>query len=261
MDKEGEPLINRRVEELTQQRFDGICQPCLAEFIGTCMFVFIGCMSVQDPLGPASKDNAPNAGAVAVAHGFTIALLAVAFGGISGGHFNPAVTLGVWIAGGIKPGLALVYMVVQFIGAVLGAGLCRGVLTEHVYVDVIRGGAHTLGPDVSPAQGILAEAVMTLLLVLTFILSAVDEQTKSPLAPLAIGFAVTCDILAGLSTTGASMNPARSAGPAIALTVYDSSVWKYHYVYWAGPVIGATLAGILYRLFFASSDKRFILQK
>ncbi|XP_041363393.1 aquaporin-8-like isoform X2 [Gigantopelta aegis] len=233
-------------------------EPCLAEFFGMCFLIFIA-VTVQ--VSDSNPLDGQFVSIVAIANGLAVTMLMLMFGKISGGHFNPAVTLGVWIAGGIKPGLALVYMVVQFIGAVLGAGLCRGVLTEHVYVDVIRGGAHTLGPDVSPAQGILAEAVMTLLLVLTFILSAVDEQTKSPLAPLAIGFAVTCDILAGLSTTGASMNPARSAGPAIALTVYDSSVWKYHYVYWAGPVIGATLAGILYRLFFASSDKRFILQK
>ena len=79
--KEVDPLLKRRVEELAQQKFDAIVQPCMAEFIGTMMFVFIGCMSVQDPVDSVTKDM-PNAAAVAVAHGFTIVLLAVMFGGI-----------------------------------------------------------------------------------------------------------------------------------------------------------------------------------
>ncbi|XP_067672685.1 aquaporin-8-like isoform X1 [Haliotis asinina] len=255
MSQESDSLINRG-DEAPSQKFQKILQPCMAEFLGVCLFVFIGCMSVQDPLGVNSKGNPAltSTTAVAVGHGFMIALLVVAFGNISGAHLNPAVTFGILLSGAITPIMAFAYVIFQLLGALVGAALVRAVLPLAEY-KMINGGAHIL-TAVEPGQGIVCEILLTTVLVLTVLMSAVDDHNKSNLAPLAIGFAVTVCILAGINTTGASMNPARSFGPAVALTVYNPDVWNSHYVYWVGPLLGSVIAAIFYRIIFACPEKR-----
>ncbi|CAH1794531.1 unnamed protein product [Owenia fusiformis] len=297
----------------SQFGFSNFFQPCMAELLGLLLFVFIGCLAVQDsPLGVGT--GSPAAIAVAVAHGFTIALLiagfghmrpslvelvgvflfvfigtlsysslsvvAIAFahglifalliagfGHISGGHFNPAVTLGVLIAGEITPLLALGYLVSQCVGAVIGAACCRGVLSfvpegaSMTPYEAILGGAHDLAPGVDPGRGILCEMLLTTVLITTVLMTAVDSKGKNSLAPLAIGFAVTVCILAGINVTGASMNPARSFGPAVVISYYKPAIWNHHYVYWVGPLLGSGFAGLMYRFVFASADKRLILKE
>ncbi|KAL3875609.1 hypothetical protein ACJMK2_033543 [Sinanodonta woodiana] len=232
---EHEKLIND--EGTPTGSYETTILPIIAEFVGVCLFVFIGCMASQDNLLTA----------VALAHGLTIALLIIGLGSISGGHFNPAVTLGVTIAGAIKPVLALGYFIAQLLGGLLGAAFARAVLPSDIYI-TIRGGSHALGKGVDPGWAILGEVVLTSVLVFTVLMSAVNRTTKSKLAPLAIGFAVAVDIMSGGPITGASMNPARALGPALVSYPVVSGSFDDHYVWWVGPLLGGLGAGLMYSI-------------
>lgn len=256
---ENEPLINRRIQRGYEDKsdigiesaggfFEQSIRPCLGEFFGVTLFVFIGTMAVSGAGGLVG---------VAIAHGLMIALLVAALGNVSGGHLNPAVTLGVLFAGEIGPLNAMLYIVSQLIGSLTGASLTRGTLSQAVFVNM-SGGANTLGTNVTVGEGLLAEIVLTAILVTTVLLTAVDKSTKSSLAPLAIGFAVIVSILAGASISGPSLNPARSLGPAVAMTTFNSSVWNNHWLYWVGPGLGALLAALMHRLFLGGPDKRLL---
>lgn len=213
-------------------------RPCFAEFFIVLIFVFIGVCSVG---GVASF--------IPLVHGLAIMVLAFMAGGISGGHINPAVTVGVLCAGAISPVLALCYVFSQLLGSIVGAALARAVLTKVVY-ESINGGAHGLGTDVKIGSGLLAEIIATSLLVLTVQITAVDSKTNTPVAPIPIGFAVAIGIYAIGTISGGSLNPARSFGPAVV-----GSYWSDHYIYWVGPIFGALLASGVYRLILASPDR------
>nr|BDI24355.1 aquaporin-3 [Peronia verruculata] len=247
MSSEEEALINRSTEASSGDRFDTFIRPCIAEFIGVMLFVFIGTS--------AAVVNGTNIVAIALAHGLTIALLVIATGAISGGHLNPAVTLGIWFAGGISWLQAPFYIISQLVGSILGAALTRGILNEDLYVQG-NGGATLPGPGVTAGEGFLCEMLLTSLLVSAVLLSAVDDSSKSKIGPLAIGFAVVTCILAGGPVSGASMNPARSFGPAVVMSHFTTSVWDYHWIYWVGTGCGALLAGAWYRFFLAGPGKR-----
>ncbi|XP_059141591.1 aquaporin-8-like isoform X3 [Physella acuta] len=254
MSNEREPLINRSLSgdvtpAIELSKFEQYIRPCFAEFLGVTLFVFIGCTSVEGTGG--------NIVGIAIAHGFTIALLVTATGAISGGQLNPAVTIGVFLAGAISAIKAVLFILSQVAGGVLGAALSRGVLGNNVYHN-ITGGAHQLGPNTTVGEGLLCEVMLTTILVTVVLTTAVDDGTKSVVAPLAIGFTVVVDILAGGALTGASMNPARSFGPAVVVTSFDSSIWQNHWIYWVGPALGGLLAGISYRLILASPNHRFL---
>ncbi|XP_052264434.1 aquaporin-8-like isoform X2 [Dreissena polymorpha] len=167
--------------------FDRVIRPMAAEFVGVALFVFVACCSL----------NSGDLVAAALGHGLTIALLVVGFGAISGAHFNPAVTLGVTLGGGLPVSLLPGYWIAQLGGGILGAAIVRGTLPSSVYAS-ISGGTHQLGKEVTAGWGFLIEVVLTTVLVLTVLMAAVNRQTKSKLAPLAIGFAVSVDIMAGL---------------------------------------------------------------
>ncbi|KAK3091663.1 hypothetical protein FSP39_021648, partial [Pinctada imbricata] len=236
-ESELDPLLSTNRDN--QGMYATYVRPSLAEFVGTALFVFIGCMSSQtgDPV------------AIGLAHGLSIALLVVSFGNISGGHFNPVVTLGVTLSRALLPSVGVLYFVFQLLGGMLGAALARGVLPEETYKN-INGGTQVLGPNVEAGWAVLTEGVLTFMLVLTVLLAAVDNKTKSSLAPLAIGFVVIVDIMAGGNVTGASMNPARSFGPAVVFSPFISDgkpeVWTYHYVYWVGPAGGSIVSALVY---------------
>lgn len=237
--------------------FDRILRPILAETVGVTLFVFVGCCSLV-------SGQLVNA---ALGHGLTIAILIMGLGEISGGHFNPAVTLGVTLAGGLPVYLAPGYFVGQIFGGILGASLVRGTLPKVEY-SKIGGGVHHLNKfedvgmktveDVEPGWGLLIEMVLTTVLVFTVLMTAVNARTKTKLAPLAIGFAVAVDIMAGGMLTGASMNPARALGPAIVASAVLNNAWTYHYIYWIGPILGAVLAALLHKLLFAAPNQRWI---
>jgi MIP family channel proteins len=212
----------------------------IAEATGTFLFFFAGAGSVV--LGDymaGTGGTGPGLLGVAFAHGLALAVLVSALGPVSGGHFNPAVTLAVWIMGKITPTRAGLYVVAQLVGA-----LAAGLALKLVFADAWQAsniGTPALGSGITPIVGIAVEAVLTALLVLAVIGTAVDPRAPK-IGGLAIGLAVAADILVGGPLTGAAMNPARWFGPAVAAGAYAD--W---YVWWIGPVIGAAVGALLYR--------------
>lgn len=205
---------------------------CLAEFIGTFALVFVGIGAIKT----AGHDIV----AVALAHGLTIAAFATAMMHISGAQFNPAVTFGLLCGGHIRIGDAVRFWISQLLGAWIAALICLGLFAR----DVVITGTPQLSMPITFAQGILVEAILTFFLVFIIHAVAVDERTKSrSVAGLVIGATITLDILFGGPLTGAAMNPARVFGPALA-----ANFWKDHLVYWIGPLVGAALGGLVYRV-------------
>lgn len=206
-------------------------RPCIAEFIGTFALIFVGIGAI--------KTAGDNIVAVALAHGLTIAAFASATMHISGGQLNPAVTLGVLCGGHMTLADAIRYWIAQLLGGVAAALICLGLFTR----DVIVTGTPQLAINLTPAQGILVEAILTFFLVFVVYGTAVDQRAPR-LAGLVIGATITLDILFGGPLTGAAMNPARVFGPAVA-----ANFWKAHYVYWIGPLVGGAIGGLVYRIF------------
>jgi MIP family channel proteins len=216
----------------------------LAEFVGTFALIFIGAGSIV-AVGNEIIGVTPGAGLVtiALAHGLVIATMVSAVGHVSGGHFNPAVTAGLWVARRIGTGEALAYVVTQLVAGIAGAGLLRWVVPESSW-EPARLGATLVSPALSDAQAVTIEAVLTFFLVWVVFATAVDpEGSFNKVAGLAIGFVIAMDIMMGGPFTGASMNPARSLGPAVVGAEY-AGIW----LYFVGPVIGATVAAVTYDL-------------
>ena len=214
----------------------------LAEFIGTFALVFVG-MS-------AGIVNAGLVG-VALAHGFTLAVFAYAYGHISGTHVNPAVTFGLALNGTIKWGQAVFYWIAQFGGAILAAFLLKTIMTA--LGGTIDAGA-TVGAltDKAPVLAMTMEAILTFFLVNTILHTAVAGK-GGRFAGWAIGTTLAFAILAGAPFTGASLNPARTFGPAIFSVPDITNVYTY-VIYLFGPLIGSTFAVLVYN-FFNSTDE------
>jgi aquaporin Z len=219
-----------------------IAPKLLAEFIGTFSFVFIGAGAaavVGDGVG------LPGIAAVAFAHGLTIMAFAFAYGSVSGGHMNPAVTIGVLAVGAMRLGDAIGYIVSQLLGGIAGALLLRTVLGGAATGLGMPALAHdlVLGPTsltITPYAGFIIEAVLAFFLV-TVVLSTAVAGRAGSLAPLAIGMTLTFTILAGGALTGAPFNPARALGPMVA-TGNFSDAWLYV----TAPLVGAIIAAFLH---------------
>jgi MIP family channel proteins len=216
---------------------------CVAEFIGTFALIFIGIGAIHN--------NSPGVGVgllgVALAHGLTIAVMVSATGGISGGHLNPAVTLGLLVGGKITLVKSIAYWLAQLSGAAAASFLLVALFAQNG-VAIVAGGTPDLAPDISTNVGIAIEIVLTFFLVFVVYGSAVDVRAPK-IGGLAIGLTVALDILFGGPFTGASMNPARSFGPALA-----SGHWNHHFVYWVGPMFGGVLAGLIYGRFLIKEN-------
>ncbi len=199
----------------------------LAEFIGTFALVFIGAGAV-----------AANSGLVgiALAHGLVLMAMIFALGHVSGGHFNPAVTIAMLLNKEIKTEKAIGYIGSQLLGASFA-----GFLLLAFFPAAGGLGVPALGSGMSFAQGALLEAILTFFLVTVIFGVAVDKKGSPQVAGLAIGLVLAFDILMGGSLTGAAMNPARAFGPAIA-----SGQWANQAVYWLGPIVGALLGALAY---------------
>jgi len=198
----------------------------LAEFIGTFALVFLGCGAIANGL-PAT--------AVAFAFGLVIGVMIYALGHISGAHFNPAVSIGFAVGRHMPWRRAATYAGAQVAGAVAGALVLR----------VTLGAAATLGvtqPAGSDLQAFAWEAVLTFFLVLVITAVATDDRAVGNAAALAIGGMVALGSLVGGSISGASMNPARSLGPAL-VSGELGSLW----IYLTAPILGSTAAALLYR--------------
>ncbi len=218
--------------------YDKLSTSLLAEFIGTFALIFIGAGAGALGLGGLVG--------VALAHGLVVIGFAYAYGHISGTHINPAVTLGVWAAGKIDSRRAFSYVVFQLLGGVAGALALRFVLggdeTGLGATTLARGlqaGGATISID--PLTGVFLEALLTFFLVNAVMNAGISGKATIP-GGLAIGFTLVFCILMGGPLTGASLNPARSLGPAVA-TGNFTDLW----VYFVGPILGGVAAGLLYK--------------
>jgi len=208
----------------------------VAELIGTFALVFIG-----------AAVGMYNAGllAVALAHGLTLAVFAYAFGYISGTHINPAVTFGLALNGTVEWREAVVYWIAQFAGAILAAFALSATVGQ-VSADAFAA-AQTTGvlTQQFPYSAVAVEALLTFFLVNTVLHTAVAGKA-GPMAGWAIGLTLTIAILAGGPLTGASLNPARTFGPAAVAGAATNGMM--YLIYFIGPFLGAAVAAGLYRL-------------
>lgn len=199
----------------------------VAEFVGTFALIFIGAGALA--IGTSGLVG------VALAHGLVIVTFAYAYGHISGTHINPAVTLGLLIAGEIEFVAAIGYWIAQFLGGILGAVLLNAVLSDPGDL-----GVTILAEGVGVGQGLVVEIVLTFFLVNTIFNTAVSGKAGN-FAGLAIGLTLVFCILMGGPLTRASLNPARTLGPAVVSGNY-ADIW----LYFVGPFVGAILAALLY---------------
>jgi MIP family channel proteins len=213
-----------------------LTKQCVAEFVGTFALIFIGIGAIYN-LGGLEKNGGLLG--IALAHGLAIAVMVSATAGISGGHLNPAVTFGLMLADKIDLKGAIAYWFSQLAGAVAAAWVALVVLDT----TAVFNGTPAIGKDVTLGHAVIIEAVLTFFLVFVVFGSAVDERAPK-IGGLAIGLTVALDILFGGPLTGAAMNPARTFGPALI-----GGQWAHHYVYWAGPLLGGGLAGLIYGRF------------
>lgn len=211
----------------------------LAEALGTFLFFFVG-MGAVVLGGHISDGGTGGLVGVALAHGLALAVLVSALGAVSGGHFNPAVTFAVWITGRIEPARAALYVVAQLVGAVLAGLALRTVFNEASWGPVALG-TPAVDPAIGVTSAIVIEAILTMLLLVAVFGTAIDPRGPK-IGGLAIGLAVAADILMGGPLTGAAMNPARWFGPAIV-----SGTFADWYVWWIGPLLGATVVALVYR--------------
>jgi MIP family channel proteins len=210
-----------------------------AEFVGIFALVFVGGAAL---INAQSRGSGAGLLEVALAHGLILAVMVTATMRISG-HLNPAVTLGFLVTRRIEPVMAGVYIVAQLLGAMLAAYALRGTFPDPDAM-AARLGGQAIALNVTVWQAIGLEAIATFFLVFTVFGTAVDPSAPR-VGGLAIGLAVTADILAIGPLTGGSMNPARSFGPAVASGIFEGQA-----VFWTGPIVGALAAALLYDMLF-----------
>ena len=217
-----------------------------AEFIGTFWLVLGGCGSAV--LAAAFPDLGIGFVGVALAFGLTVLTMAFAIGHISGCHLNPAVTLGLWAGGRHPTGEVLPYMLAQVLGGIAGAFVLYMIATGNPTFDVTAGfasngyGAHSPG-GFSAASGFLTEVVMTMMF-LIIILGSTKKDAPTGFAPIPIGLGLTLIHLISIPVTNASVNPARSTGPALFAGGWAiDQLWMF----WVAPLLGALIAGYVYR--------------
>jgi MIP family channel proteins len=219
--------------------FADVARRGLAEFVGTFALVFIGAGAVLS----AGPDSGAGTLEVALAHGLVIAVMVSAVGHISGGHFNPAITLGFLLTRRISVVLGLAYLAVQFAAAALAALLLRWIFPEAQEGTL---GAPAVGPGFELGGALVVEAVATFFLVFVVFAVAVDPRgTYTAVAGLAIGFVIAFDTLMAGPLTGAAMNPARAFGPELV-----ANTWDDFWIWYVGPLAGGAIAALLYEELF-----------
>jgi len=216
----------------------------VSEFVGTFALVFAGSAAIM----AAAQSNSPYALLqIALAHGLVLAVFVTALMRISG-HFNPAITLGFVATRRIDPMMAGVYIVAQLLGAAAAAYILKYTFPDALVI-ATRDGGQAISLDVTATQAWILEAIATFFL--TFVVFATAVDTKTPnVGGFAIGLVVTADILAIGPLTGASMNPARSFGPALA-----SGIFEGQFIYWTAPIVGSIIAAVLYEVLFIPRDR------
>ena len=211
----------------------------IAESIGTFALIFVG-------VGAITADHIAGGASglvgIALAHGLIIAVMVSATAAISGGHLNPAVTVGAWLTRKITTGKAFGYIVAQCVGAIVAAALIKLAMPSQALASV-QMGTPALGPGITVSQALVTEAVLTFFLMFVIYGTAIDARAPK-WGGLFIGLTVALDILMGGPITGAAMNPARHLGPAL-LGGGTQNLW----LYWVGPIVGSSSAALLYHHF------------
>ena len=216
----------------------------VAEFLGAFALTFFGAGAIMVGSGGLVG--------VALAHGLALALMVTAFAHISGGHFNPAITLGFLVTRRIAPGLAGVYWLMQFAGACAAALMLWWIFPADA-IGPSRLGAPLLHPSIGYGAGFALEAIMTVFLMLAVFATAVDERGAfKAVAGFGIGLVISLDVLCGGPLTGAAMNPARALGPELVYHVWE----RYTWIYYAGPVVGAVFAAVVYEVLYLQPKMR-----
>ncbi|KAG9155457.1 hypothetical protein Leryth_009887 [Lithospermum erythrorhizon] len=250
------PLID--IEELTKWSF---YRALIAEFVATMLFLYITVLTV---IGYKSQIDVEHGGGqcggvgilgIAWAFGGMIFILVYCTAGISGGHINPAVTFGLFLARKVSLPRAVLYMVAQCLGAICGCGLVKAF--QKSYYVKYGGGANELADGYNTGTGLGAEIIGTFVLVYT-VFSATDPKRNARdshvpvLAPLPIGFAVFMVHLATIPVTGTGINPARSFGAAV---IYGKDkAWNDQWIFFVGPFIGAALAALFHQVILRASE-------
>ncbi len=237
------PIISSRREVSTTS--EQYVMPLFAELVGTFAFVFIGAGSI---ITNTLLHGAIGLVGIALAHGLALSIVISVFGATSGGHVNPAVTVGFLLTRRIKPLLGILYIVAQLVGATLAGLLLQAIFPQAIW-QAAQLGTPDLAPGISLGTGILVEAILTFFLLLAVFGTAVDKRAPK-IGGFGIGLTVLVDILVGGPLTGAAMNPARTFGPALA-----GGFWQNDLVYWIGPIVGAAIAALLYEYVILRSQR------
>ncbi|KAG9267666.1 aquaporin-8 [Astyanax mexicanus] len=233
----------------TPNMYERVIQPCIAELVGTTFFVFIGCVSVIENVEAAGRLQP------AIVHGLAVAVMVACMAEISGSHFNPPFTIGIFLCGGIQLPMAIFYLISQLIGGVIGAAMSKVMTSSDHYLNATGAAFTILKSDDQLGAAIFAEIAMTCLVTMVVLLGAVNGKSKSPLVPFMVGCTVIINILAGGDVSGTCLNPARALGPAVM-----AGYWRYHWVYWVGPISGGIIAAALVRLLLGDEKIRVILK-
>ena len=218
----------------------------LAELLGTFWLVLGGCGSAV--LAAAFPELGIGFTGVSLAFGLTVLTAAYALGPVSGGHFNPAVSFGLWASGRFPAAYLLPYWVAQLTGAIVAAAVLYVIASGRAGFDPSTGFAANGFGELSPGKysmgaAIVTEVVMTFMFLIV-ILGATHQRAPVGFAGLTIGLALTLIHLVSIPVTNTSVNPARSTAPALfAGTAYVQQLW----LFWLAPLVGAVLAGLLYR--------------
>jgi MIP family channel proteins len=219
-------------------------RPLVAEFLGMFMLVFIGGGAA---IVDAFRAGSVGLGGIAVASGLALAVAVTATMGISGGHINPAVTIGLWSVRRIDARKAALYVVAQLVGAIVAALVLKAIYPGGAG-QVARYGAFNLSPETSLTQGMLVEGVLTFLLAFAFMATLVDAAAPR-VGGFGVGLTLWMCVLAGGKVTGAAVNPARAFGPALV-----AWSWTAQVAYWVGPILGAVAAMQVYERVFLKKD-------
>jgi glycerol uptake facilitator protein len=224
----------------------GLVRRVVAEAVGTAMLVLFGAGSIMAALTLGGGElTYAGLGFVALAFAIVIAVVVYGLGPVSGAHINPAVTVALAVTGRFRWAEVVPYIVGQLLGAVAGGMLIVAAFGTGG-IDLGAGGT-SLALGVSPLQGVVAEAVATFLLMFALMATAVDTRAPAGWAGLIIGLSVAGAILFIGPLTGGSLNPARTFGPDFTLAVFHGTVaWSQVWVYWAGPLLGAVVAAVVY---------------
>lgn len=213
---------------------DNVGKAAVAEFVGTFALIFFGA-------GAIIMTGGGDLVAIALAHGLAIAIMVSIMAQISGGVFNPAIQVALWVTGKMPTARSGVYIVAQLLGAVAAAYLLKYLLPTAQY-DAVTGGIPAVATGFALGKAVVFEAVLTFFLVWAVFGTAVDERGSfAKTAGFTIGLIITIDIFVGGAYTGAAMNPARWFGPALA-----TSDWANWWVWIVGPIAGGIIAGVAY---------------